>query len=400
MEQEQVRSLSGGVNQTGVRVFNERLILSLLQRNGPMPGSALARGTGLSSQTVSVILRKLETDGLLKRGEAQRGRVGKPSVPMGLNPDGLFSYGLKIGRRSAEVLLLDVCGAVRQQLRLRYPYPTPQVVFGFLQDSLARIETALPADQISRICGIGIATPFQLWTWHEQINAPKAALDDWRSLDFAAEISRFSDLPVHVVNDATAACRAEHIYGRGKAYRDYAYFYLAAFIGGGVVLNHRVLEGPHGNAGALGSLPTITKDGKDAKLLDVASMHLLEQRLANQGEDPDRLWQQPMDWSGLEPAVEPWLDQAAEAIARASLTTCAVFDFEAILIDGALPAAIRTTLVQRTRAALATLDARGLILPRIEEGSIGPNARALGAASGPIISQYLLDTDSVFNAAL
>ncbi|MEC8574680.1 MAG: sugar kinase, partial [Pseudomonadota bacterium] len=84
----------------------------------------------------------------------------------------------------------------------------------------------------------------------------------------------------------------------------------------------------------------------------------------------------------------------------ASLTTCAVFDFEAILIDGALPAAIRTTLVQRTRAALASLDARGLILPRIEEGSIGPNARALGAASGPIISQYLLDTDSVFNAAL
>ncbi|MFS4580852.1 ROK family transcriptional regulator [Phaeobacter sp. C3_T13_0] len=400
MEQEQARSLSGGVNQTGVRVFNERLILSLLQRNGPMPGSVLARGTGLSPQTVSVILRKLETDGLLQRGTSQRGRVGKPSVPMGLNPDGLFSYGLKIGRRSVEVLLMDVCGAVRQQLRLRYPYPTPTVVFDFLRDSMVQIEATLPTALHTRICGIGVATPYQLWTWHAQINAPEKALEDWQSVDFADKISKFSALPVHVVNDATAACRAEHMYGRGKAYRDYAYFFVGAFIGGGVVLNHRVLEGRQGNAGALGSLPARGSDGREAKLLDLASLHLLEQRLRDAGKDPGQLWQPPMDWSGLESEVDPWLDQAADAIARASLTTCAVFDFEAILIDGALPDSTRDALVERARASLSKLDARGLILPRIDPGAIGPNARAIGAASGPVISQYLLDTNSVFNAAL
>ncbi|ATG36705.1 putative transcriptional regulator, marR family [Phaeobacter piscinae] len=400
MEQEQARSLTGGVNQTGVRVFNERLILSLLQRNGAMPGSALARGTGLSPQTVSVILRKLETDGLLQRGETQRGRVGKPSVPMGLNPDGLFSYGLKIGRRSVEVLLMDVCGAVRQQLRLRYPYPTPAVVFDFLRDSMRQIEAALPPELHPRICGIGVAAPFQLWTWHAQINAPAEALADWQTVDFTSEIARFSALPVHVVNDATAACRAEHMYGRGKAYRDYAYFFVGAFIGGGVVLNHRVLEGNQGNAGALGSLSMLGPDGQEAKLLDLASIHLLEQRLRDAGKDPGQLWQLPMHWSGFDAEVTPWLDQAADAIARASLATCAVMDFEAVLIDGALPDTIRAALVDRTRTALAALDARGLILPRIECGAIGPNARAIGAASGPIISQYLLDTNSVFNAAL
>lgn len=107
-----------------------------------------------------------------------------------------------------------------------------------------------------------------------------------------------------------------------------------------------------------------------------------------------------MHWSGFDAEVTPWLDQAADAIARASLATCAVIDFEAVLIDGALPDSIRAALVERTRAALSNLDARGLIPPHIECGAIGPNARAIGAASGPIISQYLLDTNSVFNAAL
>ena len=36
------------------------------------------------SEAVSVIMRKLENEGLLKRGEPMRGRVGQPSVPLRL----------------------------------------------------------------------------------------------------------------------------------------------------------------------------------------------------------------------------------------------------------------------------------------------------------------------------
>ena len=87
---------SGGVNQSGVRDHNERLILTVLQRHGPTAGADLARLTGLSPQTISIILRKLENDEILKRGEPMRGRVGKPSIPMKLNEDGVFSIGMKI----------------------------------------------------------------------------------------------------------------------------------------------------------------------------------------------------------------------------------------------------------------------------------------------------------------
>ena len=34
-----IRPLSNGVNQSGVRDYNERLLLTLLQRGGAIPGS-------------------------------------------------------------------------------------------------------------------------------------------------------------------------------------------------------------------------------------------------------------------------------------------------------------------------------------------------------------------------
>ena len=46
-------------------------------------------------------MKHLERDGLLVREEPMRGKVGQPSIPMSLNPEGAFSIGFKFGRRSA-----------------------------------------------------------------------------------------------------------------------------------------------------------------------------------------------------------------------------------------------------------------------------------------------------------
>ena len=87
-----------GSNQSGMRAHNERLVLSLVRQHGALAKSDIARMTGLSAQTVSVIMRALEQDGLLLRGEPVRGRIGQPSVPMAIAPGGAYFLGLKIGR--------------------------------------------------------------------------------------------------------------------------------------------------------------------------------------------------------------------------------------------------------------------------------------------------------------
>lgn len=392
MDHTELRRPGSGANQQGLRDHNARLILSLIQRQGALPGSEIARMAGLSPQTVSVILRELEGEGFLLRGDLQRGRVGKPSVPMALAPDGAFALGLKIGRRSADLVLCDFLGSVRGELTTTYRWPVPAQVFGFLRDGIARLTSDMPAAQTARIAGIGIAKPHEIWNWHEAVGAPPGALDIWQDIDFAAEIARFSPLPVFLENDATAACRAEHVYGRGRAFRDFAYFFVGSFIGGGIVLNHSVMEGSTGNAAAFGSLPSRRADGTPCQLIDAASLYLLEAALTRAGHDPAALWTQPQDWSGFGPVLDTWLDETAASIAAAAITVCAVVDFEAIIVDGGFPAPVRQNLVTRIATRLTTLDRRGLSPFTVLGGDVGGTARAIGAACAPIFSRYLLNT--------
>lgn len=399
MDGERIRTLSGGVNQRGLRNFNERLLLSMLQRHGPLPGSDLARQTGLSPQTVSVILRRLEKDGVVARGPSQKGRVGKPSVPMDLAASGALSFGLKIGRRSSDLLLGDLRGVVRQQVRTTYRYPMPNTIFGFLKDGIQRLSEALPPEELCRICGIGVAAPSEIWNWPETTGAPAQEFGQWKDIDFKEAIAAFSTLPVYVTNDATAACRSEQVYGRGKEFLDYAYFFVGSFVGGGIVLNQTVIQGNRGNAGALGSLRTTGTDGKDRQLIETASLCRLEAAMVEAGIDPKCLWTTPQDWSGFPVQLDAWITAAATELAKASLQICAVIDFEAILIDGAFPPEIRTRLVQQIREKIGDFDWRGITQPSIEEARVGGNARALGAACTPMFAQFFLDTTTGLHAS-
>jgi len=394
MDDAQVKSLSMGLSQKGVRDHNERLILSLIQRHGSLPGSVLAKLADLSPPTVSGILRQLETDGLVERGTPVRGKVGKPSIPMGLAANGAFAFGIKIGRRSADLILMDFKGGTRGKIQITYDFPIKQVVLTFLQDGLFNLAEQLSASEQARICGIGIAAPFEFWNWDASIDAPSNAFRAWREVDLVAEVGEFSDLPVIVMNDATAACQAEHTYGRGKEFQDYAYFFIGAFIGGGVVLNNSVYVGRQGNAGALGSIRSISPIGESMQLIDMASIHLLEARLREVDIETRQLWDDPDSWNRLTRYVEPWLLQTAQELAKASLSACSVIDFEAILIDGSFPASLRDDLVNRVRRYVATQDTRGLIPPKIEAGSIGANARSQGAACEIIRAQFVLKANT------
>lgn len=377
-----------GVNQTRARDHNERLLLSLIHRQEALPGSELARQAGLSPQTVSVILRQLERDGIVEKGEPIRGKVGKPSVPMRLAPDGILSVGLKIGRRSAEMVLMDVSGAIRFEDSVPYRYPLPDQVFGFLEAGLARIQRSLDPAAVRRITGIGIALPFGMWKWHDALGAPADQMEAWRTINIAERLADFTDLPVHVENDATAACRAENVFGVGTQTPDFAYFFVGAFVGGGLSLNGSVWPGRTGNAGAFGSLPV--GDG-GTQLIDHASLYRLENTLAEAGIEIDLAGASAEDFLRLGPPLDAWLSHAARHLARGAISLAAVIDFETVVVDGRMPARIRQRLVARTEAALAREDSRGVTLPALREGTIGPKARAIGAAALPIFSQFFLN---------
>lgn len=382
-------SLFRGTNQSGMRDSNERLVLSLVRRHGGLAKSDIARMTGLSAQTVSVIMRSLEEDGLLLRLAPVRGRIGQPSVPMALNPEGAFFFGLKLGRRSTELVLLDFGGRVRGMLQNRYSYPTPSETVAFVAEGVKRLRAELGRDQDRRIAGLGVAMPFELWSWAESTGAPPDVLEQWRNRDIRADIGACQPFPVSLQNDATAACGAELVFGDTGGFSDFVYFYIGAFAGGGVVLNGSLFTGRTGNAGALGSMPVPTAEGP-RQLIDIASIALLERMLRAEGQETDRLWVSPEDWGELGPPLEAWLEAAGDALAYAIVSASALIDFQAAVIEGWMPASVRARLAEAVRRSLTKVDAEGIAVPTVREGTVGIHARALGGASLPLAERFLL----------
>jgi len=387
---------SGGANQTRVRAHNSRLVLTLVRRHGSLPKSEISRRSGLSPQTVSVIMRGLEQDGLLLRGEPQRGRVGQPSIPMSLNADGVYSMGLKIGRRSADLVLMDFVGVERKAVRTTFPYPTPEKIMAFVQSGIDALSSSLPDNAQKRIIGIGVAMPFELWNWAEKINAPSEDMEAWRAFDFKKALSTICNYPVFVENDMTAACGAELVFGRGAKFTDFVYFFIGSFIGGGIVLDHSVYSGRTGNAGALGSMPIAQENKRPRQLIEKASIVVLEQMLKEEGIDPSPLWSVPNNWVDFGQPLDDWIISTARHLAIAIASSCAVIDFEAVIIDGGFPGSVRQRIVSAMPEQLRHLDLQGIDAPEVFEGQVGSGARALGAASLPLFEHYLLKQNVLF----
>lgn len=384
-----------GSNQSGMRAHNERLVLSLLRQQGALAKSDLARMTGLSAQTVSVIMRSLEAEGLLIKGEPVRGRIGQPSVPMSLDAEGAFFLGLKIGRRSADLMLVDFLGRVRATRRRTYRYPTPSAVVAFVRESLSAVLSTLPPDRRDRVGGMGIAMPFQLWNWVNYIGAPQTEMDQWRNRDIQAEIAELAGMPVYIQNDATAACGAELVFGTGEKPKDFLYFYFGTFIGGGLVLNGQLFPGRTGNAGGVGPMPVPGPDGTLQRLFDVASMSRLAEAAEATGTSADHLWEQHAEWRLPPDILSDWIDGAAQGLAYATLSAAALVELEAVMIDGWMPASVRAEITRRTEAALLRLDLSGVEPPQVREGTVGAEARALGAAAIPLAQRYLIDPNAM-----
>ena len=378
-----------GANRSGLRAWNERLVLTLVRRHGALPKSEIARRTGLSAQAISVIMRGLEAEGFLVKCEPVRGKVGQPSVPMRLDADGAFFLGLKVGRRRTEMALIDFLGQVRGWETHWHPHPDPAETVAFALATAAHLEATLPRKYRGRLAGLGIGLPFGLWNWADAIGVPEEVMEPWRDFDLVDELARGGSWPVFQENDASAACNAELTFGTSALPRDFLHAYFGFFVGGGLVLNGRLYTGSRGNAGALASVPVPDGSGGVRQLYRTASLATLEQRMGPGGHV---IWERSEDWPVGEEILGPWIREAAQGLAHAMTAAVAICDLEALLIDGWMPVAVRDRLVAETAKALEAADLSGLHAPRVLPGTAGPMARVVGAAALPLAARFLTDS--------
>jgi predicted NBD/HSP70 family sugar kinase len=388
-----------GSNHVGMRQFNERIVLQAIRHHGAIPKADLARLTQLSTQTVAIIVGRLLDDGLLVKQDRVRGKIGQPSVPLSLNPQGAFSVGIQVGRRNLELLVADFTGQPVERVEVLYDYPDPDQLFQSMTQGLQTLQARM-GDLWARTVGVGLTAPLSLHKWADLLGGQAAqALARWEHIDLPEQVQRLTDLPVVFAKDTTAACVAELLQGHGRSVRSFLYVFVGTFIGGGLVLSGHIMNGERGNAGAIGSLPVGLASseskglGMPPQLLQKASGWQLEQSLLAAGHDPLLIHQAAIMDAAYAPFTAPWIAQASQALAMTVASSAALLDLDAVVMDGSLGAPLMTALMSATQDALAQYRFDGMHQPQLLAGQVGPHARALGGALLPLHSQFFPDKD-------
>lgn len=390
-----------GSSQGGLRQYNERVILQAIRLHGALPSAELARLTHLTAQTVSLITKRLLDDGLLLKGAPQRGKVGQPSVPLALNPDGAWSIGVKVGRRSLDVLLVDFEGRVRERSTHAYAFPDPAEVLAEIVQRVEAIIQALDSSARTRLQGIGLAMPLSMGGWRTLLKLPPALADAWAHTDLRAELEQRTGLDVALLKDTAAACVAELVAGRGRSLKSFLYVFVDTFIGGGLVIDSHLRAGLHGNAGAIGSLPLgLAHGGTPPQLLSVASLLTLEARYTSAGLEADAVADERTLAPPWRPHTEAWLQEAGCAIALATNSAACLLDLDGVILDGNLPRDLLAALQQATGHAMSAYDWEGVQRPALMPGMVGPDARAIGGALLPLYANFAPDRDLFLKAAV
>ena len=78
----------------------------------------------------------------------------------------------------------------------------------------------------------------------------------WGIFSIVEEFSKaFHNVPVYAGNDANIAALGEYVAGAGKGMKNMMMVTLGTGVGGGIIIDGRILEGANGGAGEIGHIP-------------------------------------------------------------------------------------------------------------------------------------------------
>jgi DNA-binding transcriptional ArsR family regulator len=341
---------ASGLNSLSVRSYNERLVLSLLLQNEITTRLEIGERTGLSAQTVSVIVRSLEQEGLVTTGEVQRGRVGPPTTPLLLNPEGAFSVGISVGYRTTHVVLVDFVGNVRYQNALPHKLPENTLDRDEVSREVRNAIASMSIERQGRIAGVGlgIPSPTKDVTQHDDLH-----------LFLENEIR----LPVFVQNDIAAAAAGENIFGAAKRLPDFLFFYLGAKLHSRLILNHQIYNGN-------------SPFSLDAGVLDLESA--LSSKVARKN-----IWTYDYDWRDIGYELDVWSNRCADILAQSVQSLSQFVDIKTVVLSSFTPAWIREEL--------CLMIEKRLPLIRAIPGKTSPAPKAVGAAALSYNSRFMVE---------
>lgn len=218
----------------------------------------------------------------------------------------------------------------------------------------------------------------------------------WQNVTLKADIERKVAIEVLLVNDATAACIAEAAFGSTRGKANSVLFTLGTGVGGGVIINNRIITGAHGVASEVGHMLMEANFydcgcGKNGCLETFASATALirycQRRLAQSTSStlaliPDFDGKAILDAAKAgDPLAEEAVDRLAKYLGWAIANICDLVDPEIVTIGGGLSHAGEYLLEKIKRETIKRLTYPDYARPEMVLAKFRNEAGIIGAAN-------------------
>lgn len=162
-----------------------------------------------------------------------------------------YAFGVDIGGTTIKIGLFETSGNLIEKWEI--PTRTQENGTYILNDIAEAIAAKLAEKNISEkeIEGIGVGVPGPV---DDDGTVYKCVNLGWSVFNVAIELERKTGFKVKVGNDANVAALGEMWQGGGKGYKNLVMVTLGTGVGGGVIINEKIIPGSDGAAGEIGHL--------------------------------------------------------------------------------------------------------------------------------------------------
>jgi glucokinase len=192
--------------------------------------------------------------------------------------------------------------------------------------------------------GIGIGAPGPL-DLERGIFRKLPNLPSWDGFDLRGKLESVYGVPVRVQNDANAAALGEAVHGGGRGFGSVYYITISTGIGGGLIMNRRIINGANHLAGEIWALPVDNFGQRDILINTSSGPGIVRtaRRLICEGSISSLSELEEFDTEdvfamarGGDPLAVRVMEQAARNLVYAVVTILLAVDPEVVLIGGGL----------------------------------------------------------------
>ena len=160
-----------------------------------------------------------------------------------------YCFGIDVGGTTVKCGLFDVSGALLDKWEI--PTRTENDGINILPDVAQTIAEKIGQKGLDReeIAGIGVGVPGPV---NEAGEVPCAVNLHWGYVNIAGDLERLTGFPVKAGNDANVAALGELWKGGGAGHHSMIMVTLGTGVGGGIIINDKIVAGAHVAAGEIG----------------------------------------------------------------------------------------------------------------------------------------------------